>query len=54
VVASLDELSAADAARFTNQLFEAAPPSAAGLDLVSLFARAMSGTDIPTLRVFER
>ena len=54
VVASIDELPAADAARFTNKLYEAAPPSVARVDLVSLFAQAMSAMDIPALRVFER
>jgi hypothetical protein len=54
VVASLDEIPADDAARFTRRLFEGAQSSAARFDLVSLFARAMSGADVPALRVFER
>jgi hypothetical protein len=54
VVASLDEIPADDAARFTRRLFEGAQSSAARFDLVSLFARAISGVDVPALRVFER
>jgi hypothetical protein len=54
VVASLDEIPADAAARFTTKLFEGATSSAAGFDLVSLFARAMAGADVPALRVFER
>jgi len=51
VIASLDDVPADDAARFTRTLFE---PSAPGLDLVRLFARAIAGADLPALRVFER
>lgn len=54
VIASLDELTAADAASFTRALFAGAPLDAIGLDLVTLFARAMAGADVPALRVFER
>jgi hypothetical protein len=54
VFASLDEIPADDAARFTRRLFEGAPSSAAGPDLVSLFSRARSVADVAALRVFER
>jgi len=54
VVASLDELPADAAAKFTRKLFEGAPVIAGGMDLVRLFARAMAGADVPALRVFER
>jgi tetratricopeptide (TPR) repeat protein len=54
VIASLDQIPADDAAKFTRKLFEGVPSSTAGLDLVSLFSRAMSSADVPALRVFER
>jgi hypothetical protein len=54
VVASLDELPADAAARFTAKLFEGAPAAAAGVDLVDLFTRAMAGADVPALRAYER
>ena len=62
VIASLDDIPAADAARFTRTLFAAAPsitpsvapPRAGALDLVPLFARAIAGRDAMALRVFER
>jgi tetratricopeptide (TPR) repeat protein len=54
VVASLDDISAAAAASFTRRLFEAAPPGAAPVDLVRLFARATAGADLPALRVYEQ
>jgi len=53
VIASLDEVPADDAAKFTRKLF-AGTPSGTDLDLVRLFARATSGADVPALRVFER
>jgi tetratricopeptide (TPR) repeat protein len=53
VIASLDEIPAEDAARFTKKLYETAP-SSADVNLVNLFSQAMSGRDIPVLRVFER
>jgi tetratricopeptide (TPR) repeat protein len=53
VVASLDELPADDAARFTRKLY-ARDAGAHDLDLVRLFARATAGADLPALRVFER
>jgi hypothetical protein len=54
VIASIDEIPADDAARFTRRLFEGAPSSAADPDLVSLFSRARSVADVTALRVFER
>ena len=54
VIASLDELPAADAARFTRALFAAAPPPPARVDLVGLFAGAIAEADVPALRVFQR
>jgi len=54
VVASLDKIADDDAAKFTRKLFAGAPSGAATPDLVSLFSRAMSGADVPALRVFER
>jgi tetratricopeptide (TPR) repeat protein len=54
VVASLDVIPADAAATFTRTLFAGAPPRAGRVDLVRLFARAVSGADLPGLRVFER
>jgi hypothetical protein len=54
VVASLDELPADDAAAFTAKLFEGVPSGTASIDLVSLFARAMTGANVPGLHAFER
>jgi hypothetical protein len=54
VVASQHEIAADDAARFTTRLFDHAPSSPDGFDLVSLFARAIGDADLPVLRVFER
>ena len=54
VVASLDEIPAEDAARFTRKLFAHAPSGPAGPDLVSLFARATADGDVSALRVFVR
>jgi hypothetical protein len=53
VVASLDEVPAEEAARFTQQLFDGAPPQIA-LDLVPLFARSIARADLTALRVYER
>jgi hypothetical protein len=53
VIASLDQIPADAAAKFTRTLFEGAPSSTAGPDLVRLFFRAMSSADVPALRVFE-
>lgn len=60
VVASLDDIAADSAARLSRQLFASAPPDPAarelpapGFDLVALYSRAISGTDLP-LRAFER
>jgi tetratricopeptide (TPR) repeat protein len=53
VVASLDEVPADAAARFTRGLFDNAAAHGA-LDLVALFARAIQGADLPALRVYER
>lgn len=53
VIASLDDIPADAAAAFTRKLFAGAPVSP-GLDLVTLFARALAGADVPALRVFER
>lgn len=64
VVASLEEIAAEDAAELTRRLY--APPEgsgagasagatlAAGLDLVSLFARAVASHEVAGLRAFER
>ncbi|HEX4422334.1 MAG TPA: CHAT domain-containing protein [Kofleriaceae bacterium] len=52
VIASLDDVPADAAARFTRALYAGAPPG--GLDLVPLFARATAAGDVPALRVFER
>jgi cellulose synthase operon protein C len=56
VVASLEEVPADAAARFTRSLFGSATAEAGGtgLDLVRLFALARSATAVPALRVFER
>lgn len=53
VIASLDDLSADAAARFTRDLFDDAPPEAE-LDLVSLFGRAIGRADLAAMRVYER
>lgn len=53
VVASLDEVAADAAARFTRELFADAPAQGA-LDLVALFARAIGRADVAALRVYER
>jgi CHAT domain-containing protein len=52
-IASLDEVPAADAARFTSALFDR-PIDGADFDLVRLFARATADTELPMFRVFER
>ncbi len=52
VIASLDELDATAAARFSEQLFAGAKPRPAPLDLVQLFAAARS--ELTALRAFER
>lgn len=53
VVASLEELSAAEAARFTRELYRG-EGAAAALDLVSLFGAAIAARDVPAMRAFER
>jgi cellulose synthase operon protein C len=53
VVASLDEVGAEPAARFTRLLFENAPQGNA-LDVVPLFASAIARVDLAALRAYER
>jgi cellulose synthase operon protein C len=58
VVASLDDISADTAAQLSRQLFAPPDPPARdrtpAFDLVALYTRAVSGTDLPALRAFER
>ncbi len=54
VVASLEAVAADEAAKLTRTLFEAAPSSAAGFDLVRLFTRATLGMRASSFRAFER
>ena len=61
VIASLDEVPADAAAQFTRTLFSGSRDAGGGpaldppaVDLVQLFARVVSGADVPALRVYER